>query len=345
MSEIPEEEILPVEAAPKKKRNWFYLLLKVAFGFGAVLLIVLTVLANVGGKSETLKQSVEEFIGENTPYRATVGQFNGMTFFPDIAFDFESVEMYDKKTADLSMVVGKVQIAFGFWDVMFSTGKIKALTIEKFMAEKDRLLNPPFNLESLKITETAFGPRIEGKGDIGGEALNFHADMKFKGQGRRKKYYFDGERAFSIELGDIKITGKMDNGKSSGIVFENLEIAQENKVVMRGTLGMVRNANILGIQGTLEMAEHGSVFSPDIEIAMPVQGQAFGIAGRIDSEEGQFRMEDFTAGSRYDLLVTGIEKIFAFGEDKTTPVLELKEGTQDETLSMEGWHVKGARTP
>ena len=102
MSEIPENEapaaeIAEVETTPKKKRNWFYLLLKITFGFSAVLLIVLTVMANVGGNSETLRQSIEQFITENTSYNASVGQLNAMKFFPDIILDFEKTELKEKR--------------------------------------------------------------------------------------------------------------------------------------------------------------------------------------------------------------------------------------------------------
>ena len=77
MSEIPENEapaaeIAEVETTPKKKRNWFYLLLKITFGFSAVLLIVLTVF------SKSRIMSGKNFMAFNCPTLALYEVFSVM---------------------------------------------------------------------------------------------------------------------------------------------------------------------------------------------------------------------------------------------------------------------------
>jgi len=342
---MSEEHIDPSEKpvipeAPKEKGSWIGLILKIAFFFVAILLVVLMVMSNVGGKGDNLKKSIEEFVGETTPYNALIGEFNGMTFFPDITFDLADTEFYNKETFDLSISVRKLQLAFGFWDVMFNTGKIKAFNIEGLWATNGSVLTQPFSLDNMRILASVDGARIEGKGSIGEEYYEFFADMDTSGNGKRKKYYFGKERLFFVKLGDVIIKGKMRAGKTSGIVIENLEVIQKDQQVMTGALGIVRNGHILSIEGKLQMSEHGSVFAPDIDIVFPSEGKAFEVTGDIESEAATFKVEDFKANSRYDLLVTKIEKIFATPEEKYTPSLELESGTTETPLPMNGWHVK-----
>ena len=353
MSEIPENEapaaeIAEVETTPKKKRNWFYLLLKITFGFSAVLLIVLTVMANVGGNSETLRQSIEQFITENTSYNASVGQLNAMKFFPDIILDFEKTELKEKESDDLAMTADRVLLAFGFWDVMASTGEIKALTVGNFQAAPGVFIAPSFKVESVKIVESVEGPRLEGNGTIDTEKFNFSTDMNSHGSGRKKRYFFGNERDFFVNLGSIEISGVMKTGKSSGLVLENLKVKQDGRLVMSGVLGAVRNDGVLGLEGRLEMAEHGSIILPDIDISIPAWGKPFAVTGRIESEAGKFHPEDFAPGSAYDRLADRIEKIFSPGEGAYTPALDLDAGGAQKKLPVEGWRVrtgdlKGAR--
>lgn len=340
MSEMQETEITAADTLPKKKRNWFYLLLKIAFGIGAVLLIVLTVMANVGGNSDTLRQSIEQFITENTSYNANVGQLNAMTFFPDIVLDFEKTELRDKKSTDLAMTADRVLLAFGFWDVMTSTGKIKALSVDNLRVRDGIFIAPSFEAESVKIVEGIDGPRLEGNGGVGAEKFNFSTDMNSRGSGRKKRYFFGSQRAFSVNLGNIKISGIIKTGQSNGIMIENLDVKQGGHPVMKGILGAVRNDGVLGLEGRLEMAEHGSVIKPDIDIFIPAWGKPFAITGRIESEAGKFHVEDFAPGSVYDRLTGTIEKIFSPDEEVYTPALELDKGGVPEKLPMQGWRVK-----
>ena len=339
-SEAPTAETAEVAAPPKKKRNWFYLLLKIAFFFGAFMLVVLTVMANVGGKSETLRQSIEQFITENTSYSASVAHLNAMTFFPDIVLDFEKTELREKESTDLAMTADHVLLAFGFWDVMASTGKIKALSVDNLRVRPGIFISPSFEAESVKIVESVDGPRLEGKGSVGAEKFNFSTDMNSRGSGRRKRYFFGNERAFFLNLGSIKISGIMKTGESSGLVIENLDVKQDGRAVMSGMLGFVRNDGVLGLEGRLEMAEHGSVIKPDIDISIPARGKSFAVTGRVESEPGKFHPEDFAPGSAYDRLAGMIEKIFSPDEEAYTPALELDKGGAPEKLPMQGWRVK-----
>lgn len=340
MSEMQETQAPATEALTKKKRNWFYLLLKIAFGFSAVLLIVLTVMANVGGKSDTLRQSIEQFITENTSYNASVGQLNAMTFFPDIVLDFEKTELRERESTDLAMTADHVLLAFGFWDVMTSTGKIKALSVDNLWVGPGVFIAPSFKVESVKIIESVDGPRLEGKGEIGAEQFSFSTDMNSRSSGRKKRYFFGNNRDFSLNLGNIKISGLMKTGQGSGIVIENLAVKQDGRLVVSGVLGAVRNEGVLGLEGRLEMAEHGSVIAPDIDISLPAWGKPFAVTGRIESEPEKFHLKDFAPESAYSRLAGTIEKIFSPDEDAYTPALELDKGGVPEKLPMQGWRVK-----
>ena len=58
-----------VDVKPQRRR-WFGTTFKVLFFVLAGLILIFAVLANLGGSSDTLKKSIEEFVTENTGYDA-----------------------------------------------------------------------------------------------------------------------------------------------------------------------------------------------------------------------------------------------------------------------------------
>jgi len=334
------------------KRKWIGTVLKIIFFTTTVFLVIFVVMANLGGSSDSLKQSIEEFVADSTPFDARVERLNRMTFFPDISFDFEGMELSRKGNPDPVMVVSKVQVAFGFWDVMMSTGKVKAMNIRGFRALPGVLLDNAVAVDFIEITETTDdGPLLRGEALIGDRPVKITAGMNAKGLGKGKKYSFGKERVFEMTLGDIIIGGKMRTGESAGIVFENLDIHTADIKIATGRIDVVRNGERLDFGGQLDFETRHSDIVPNVSLYVKGNNPSGDIMGIIEST--QFHVEDFSAGSGYDHLATTFEKMWGEGNPEKKIDIDLKIGTlyrgdsskgsyDGPLLLKKGWHIDTA---
>lgn len=296
------------DQATTRKRRWPFFILKLIFILTGFVLVIFTVMANMGGSSETLKGSIENFAGEATGYLAQIEKLNNMTFFPNIIFDFEGMQLYDEANMLPVAYVGKFQIALSFWDVMFSNGKIKNLNVEEVRALPGVLLNKRVSAQRISIEETVDGPRFRGEGFVGDEAFRFSLSMQSEGEGRNRKFMFGDKRDFYLSLAGIILNFKIVPGKSAGVIFQDIEISLDDKKIAAGHLNVVRNAERFGITGKIHMSGgHQTDLQPEVE--MFVENGIEAVNGKIFSQ--QFHIDDFISGSDYDSLMTELEKTLA----------------------------------
>jgi hypothetical protein len=332
----------------KPRRRWFSTTFKVLFCVLAALILIFAVLANLGGSSETLKRSIEEYVAENTGYDAKVGKLNNMNFFPDIVLDFENTEFFRRDQIDVVMAAQKVQVAFGFWDVMARTGKIKKMNIEGFRALPGTLLEKSVRVDRLAIIETEGGPRMESAGLIGEHAFSVSYSMESSGLGGGKKYSFGNERDLDITFGDASFKGHMKQSDQKDMMLENIEVKLSDKQVATGNIVMARQENRVKIAGDIVMKEHGTDINPDINLHL--RTERFGIInvdGALNSTE--FHTHDFSAGSAYNDLMTIVESTFGPADESEIIDLELKAGTlyrgeiseggYQGPLPLKGWRI------
>jgi hypothetical protein len=333
--------------AKLRDRRWIGTTLKVLFCVAATLLIIFTVMANIGGTSPTLKKSIEEFIEDGTGYRAEIGTLHNMSFFPDIAFDFESTELYRTGQIDAVAYAGRVQVAFSFWDVMASTGKIKKLNIEHFITMPDILLKTQLTVDSLKIVDNGEEPRLVGSGTIGDQDFTISSGMKAKGIGQGKKYTFGSERDFFVTLGNLTLAGKMKGADNNGIILENLDLKTKDKPVLSGNVELERGEMRVNVTGNFKMHDHGSDLAPNIGLFIRQRGGVYKTEGEIKSES--FHVEDFMKASAYGQAMSTIESAFGVQDVPETVMIKLKaaniyrdsvpKGAYDAPLPLKGWRV------
>ncbi|MGB4107253.1 MAG: hypothetical protein WBK55_05605 [Alphaproteobacteria bacterium] len=338
------------ERAPEKGTlgKWIGRIFKILFCVIAVLLVIFTVMANIGGSNDALKKSIEGYIAESTGMDARVGQLHNMTFFPDISFDFEDTEIYPRGSADSVMNVGRVQVAFSFWDVMAGTGKIKAMNIEDFRALPGTLIKSDMQIHRISIVEDAEGARMQSTGEIGGKPFTASSNMEVFGLGRGKKYSFGPERIISASLGDAAITGTMSGGKGDNIVLKGIEIKSADKKVLNGELTLARGGSKIFVTGMLKMEPNGSDIAPEIGFYLhPGTDGTHGLEGALKSS--RFDVSDFAASSPYGNLMKTVEGAFG-AEDiaRSFPVtLDVKSlykngadaGAYNGPLPLKGWHI------
>ncbi len=336
-----------VDEKPQRRR-WLGTTFKVLFCVLAGLILIFAVLANLGGSSDALKKSIEEFVAENTGYDAKVGKLNNMNFFHDIVLDFENTEFFRRGQIDVVMTAQKIQLAFGFWDVMARTGKIKKMNIEGFRALPETLMDKSVRVDSLAIVDTESGPRMESVGLIGDRSFSVSYSMESSGLGGGKKYSFGRERDLSITFGDASFAGHMKETDKKGMIFENIEVKIGEKQLATGDIVMTREDNNVKTTGNIIMKEHGTDIKPDISLHL--KGQRFGVS-KIDGtlNSTQFHTDDFSTGSGYDSFMNVVESAFGAADASGTAGLELDAGTfyrgkvseggYKGPLPLKGWRI------
>jgi hypothetical protein len=288
---------------PKERRTWLGFFIKVFFCLAAFVLVILTVLANMGGHGDFHKSSVEEFVKEITGFPAKLQTLHNLTYFPSISVDLEDLDiMPDAMTETPVAHVDRAQISLGFWDVARQNGKMKAVNIQGFYALPGFYLDKTITLKHLSIIDTGEGnARFEGQGTLDNFPLLFSMDMKSVGSGRSKKYFFDPRRNLNFELGDIKITAVMQNGYNPYLSLQDLKISKGGQEVITGKLDISdRRKREMTITGALKFGEHGTIVKPDLVFDM----QARALWGTLASDN--FTEKDFTSESRFNGLIEGM---------------------------------------
>jgi hypothetical protein len=254
----------PVPIEPKK--SWFSFFLKMIFFISAFLLIIFTVLANMSGSGDTMKQAVEGFFSDATGYRASIAKFNRLVFFPDIIIDFEQMDFFDgDETTSPVATIGKLHLAMSFWDVMFSTGKIRRMNLEDVTANQGVLIPSAVNIKTARVFDEGDNAALlEIKGSIEDQPLEIRSDMKAFGVAPWKTYRFGPERNVFLKLGDLQASAIIKSQAYEGFRLEEIKIEMPESVA-EGFIGVRdRGYQNFAVTGEITLKENGSVFQPDL---------------------------------------------------------------------------------
>ncbi len=109
---------------------------------GVILFILATALSRLGGNSPVLRESIEEFLTDTTPYTARIGTLNSMRFFPNIAIDITDVQLRggDDGMGETMIRIGAARLVMPFFDALFRPGHFKDIHIENLMAKPGSIL-------------------------------------------------------------------------------------------------------------------------------------------------------------------------------------------------------------
>jgi hypothetical protein len=294
------EDSSPLPQKEKKKRTlgrWVSLLCKILFAIAALVLITITIMFNLGGKSDYLKETLESYATQITGYPAKIGKLNASTFYPDLGFDFENLELRHRPEDAIPIAtIEHTQLFFNFWDATLGTGRIKSFNIENLKAMPGALTAQALDIKRAGIFregDKAGTLRIEGKmndEEIFAEA-GMQAETRFiSGHG----YQFGNDNPVSIEIGNLHIEGRIGNTEDA-IIFNNLKATLDKNDV--GVLDITLTRAELGnlkMLGTVTISENGTILKPDLLVKDREQGLS--VSGKIASPA--FHSKDFDAGSR-----------------------------------------------
>lgn len=220
--------------------------LKITFIAAIFLFVILTVLANVGGNSDALKQGVEQFASEQLHRPVQIGTFNEMQFFPDIRIDVADVTVSDSaENKDPVIELGSFVVSIGFFDVAFSTGRIKEMDIQGLKIMQGIYTESAIALDYLRIDDGA----LRFKGGYGNApfegALKLEAADESVDDGAAENGV-NAEDAGDTKLYALKIAGDLDlkydgytlagflEHTGDGYDLKNFTLRDENGLVLKG---------------------------------------------------------------------------------------------------------------
>ena len=243
--------------------DWFVTLSKVTFFVAAFFLVIFTVMANMGGNSDTLKQSIEQYLAETTGLVVKIETLNKMTFFPNISIDVEKVHMYRPDVENQPVVtVGRLFGSISFASVALGKRQLKGLELEDMTAAPGTLNAQEVVIESAGIlgAEEQGKAFFQGRGKLGTHDANFEIDMLDLGG----SYKFAPDRSFKVNVGDLKAQGVM--AERSGRVFvQDISLGVPEEFIT-GKLDFTRKGKgKLRVEGDIKFGASGTV-KPNIVI-------------------------------------------------------------------------------
>ncbi len=210
------------ETSVKRKTGIIGRLLKYMLFASIFFVVIFAVLARIGGSEDVHRQMIEEYISEFTGYKASIGTFNSLNFFPLVIIDFENAELREPPPKaqdedgeyfpDPVIYVKKAFLAASFWDVVFRTGKIQALKLEELYAIPGSVIEDPFTLEALEFKEEESGETfLEARGAFASAPYTMRKKTTTFGERPHQSYRIDHASPFQILIGDSAATITLEN--------------------------------------------------------------------------------------------------------------------------------------
>lgn len=298
----------------KKKKSWFSRLFMIVICAGIFFAIIFTVLANIGGNSEPLKQSVEQYLTDATPYVARVGTLNHMNFFPSVIVDFNNLELMPDglPTAEPLIRVQKSFMAASFWDVITHSGKVNAIHISYLYALPGSLFKNDFTLSDLSIltNETADEAILKAEGKIAATPFFAIMGLEISGTFPHNQYRIGKEKKIEAGLGDYRLNAIMRDA-NEGIDIHDILIKKDQDL-LSGNLRLRRIDNKITIQGKLKAGENGTELTLDLQIAK--NDKILEIVGVIKTSS--FHEKDFAENSALNTFIKTFINSFTLPEGK-----------------------------
>lgn len=239
-------------------------LFKIALITGIVFFIIFSVMARLGGNSPLYKEAMEGFVGGLFGGTAQAGAFEGLKFFPTIWLDIGQIVVTDAQGAQMGEIA-RAQVALGFWDMVFSTGKIARLNIEGLSARAGIFGPAELSLDQGAIFEKDGEVYFKAEGAWGQLPFFLRAGMESLGTPQKPRYGFGKSRNLQARLGGVAVFADLRDSSFGTLEIQNFSFSMPEESA-RGELAFKRRwFGAPKISGRLDFSR-GSAFEPDLNI-------------------------------------------------------------------------------
>lgn len=278
-------------------KKWAGRLIKTCIVIAIIIALVLTIMVNMGGNSDTLKGAIEDYLMNTTRYTAEIETLHKMTFFPNIGASIEGLEMKNPEDERQVIRVQNANIALGFWDLMFGDRSIRALSLKNAVFAPGTLMHQTTTIEEFGIDEDTNGQAfLSLDGKIGDQSLKGRLDLESEGSLKRRKYKIGEESKLSLSLESLTLAGTLKPRSVGGLHFKDFTLSNNNEDVLKGSLSFIRDSNPapeISFKGDLQSAETGASSQMDATLKFTAPMVLNG-----ELQATYFTMQDFAQGSR-----------------------------------------------
>lgn len=277
-------------------KKWASRFVKISFFLFAFLAIILTVMVNMGGNSDTLKGAIEDYLARATGYYTQIGTLNKMSFYPYITIDIERIEMRQGPEREIAVNAQSAVLSFGFWDLFLSRRQLRDLNVQNVVITPGAVFDRRVVVNSLEIDEDANGQAfMVGRGAIGEDAFDVTVEMEVSGKKNRYRYGIGEESAVNASIGALGLTGIMRPRALGGFHLRDFTASNNNAPLMAGTLSVIRsNQTDLNLKGSVTIPTSNASAEIDLEFTSPTQDVSL-INGSVDADS--FVAADFKKGA------------------------------------------------
>jgi hypothetical protein len=320
---------------PVKERRLLAGLLKFTFFVIAFFAVMVTILFNMGGSSETLHQSLEKLISDSLGGRPTrVMKLNRVTFFPSVGADFEKLEIKETMASnELTVSAEKVRLFVSFWGFMSRRMGIKAAYLENVNIRKGVLGRNAFSIEKLFIdhdkgTQKAL---LRANGKLEEDPWTISMDLEVSGSVGGYTYHIAKNRNINLEIGNLRLKATLSEQISDYIKIEKLSLGMPEET-LNGELSVsLLEGQLVKLGGRLTSGKTASIISPDLLITYG--GKNINLEGKISS----LQMDtSYMTGSEGPLaLFNGLHEMLAYDLYIPEKKAETEKKKQDESKTRE----------
>lgn len=294
---MSDKEKLPHEGKGSRWSFWA----KLVFFLGVFFVVIFAILSSLGGNSDTLREAAEQFLSQRFGGQARIKTLNQMTFYPYMGIDFEDAQVHRSDEATPIISADKVSIAMGFWDVTFSTGKIKTLNVQGLRAVPGAMFRKGLTIDRLAVIDEGDEAFLRSNGKIGSTPYTFEADIEKFGKGKSREYAFSDVRPFNATLGDLIAKGRIEDLDGDVMRINEIELGLGDPII-RGTLQVYHGGEgRVTFKGELKFGE-ATIIKPDLLLEMDRDVPKL-------SGDLVFETLDYDDALKYDLLIDLIDTI------------------------------------
>lgn len=274
---------------PLKRLAWITVYLAV------FLFVVFTVLANLGGSGDVFRESLEQYLGDVTPYSAKISRLNSLYFFPEIVIDVEGVELSSRQTGEPVIFVGRARMATGFFDVMFKRQRYRVLELERLQAQTGSILNKPLIFDRIGFQDEKENETfLAATGNVDGKAFEIKIGFEAKGDEKRRSYAPAEDMEIRAALENATFSGLLKDDPQGDLKLENVILRYNAQDAVIGDFNLERlGIGRFSLKGRAEILPHKTVLNPDMEFQLGVLPAE--IRGNVNASP--FNIADFTPGT------------------------------------------------
>lgn len=294
----------------KNEKNWFSFFCKLIFFVTAFFLVIFTIMANMGGSSDMLKEGIESFAGKALGNRpAKIRKLHNMSFFPSFSVSFEDLRVMPyPESRDEVLSIGKLHAKMGFFDMMMSSAKFKAFLIEDlkikkgFFTQRDILARKIYIDHDIGKSE-AF---LKGEGTMGPYNWDMALGVDISGYGDAYKFKLDGDTALSLHVADLTIEGEMKSQHNKFALLDNLVMSSRDLTLAGQIIFSAVSQGIVNMRGGLKAEDSSAVINFDMTLDL-FKNPKF-ISGKV--KLSGFQDADFAGQNSVMALIERFVEIF-----------------------------------